>query len=356
MRVSAGAALNLALTLALAPLPPLAVAGCGGAGVPKAPMAEAAPAPGDAMLTAEGAPIALRRSLVADLYFWLRTKVLEGEAPREYAEAYAAMHDLRGELSGDPTAWEDLEVPLGTASRSAELVTIYGELPVRRDVGGRVVPLRAAAVRLASAMAAVEDTYRRGPYREHADDIARAARELTTRLVPHEAAILKAIETDLAVPGTDIPIVVTLVADAPYPGIFAADARGRVMASFVRVRGLDGGALIETVLHECLHAFDEMTVREKTTAMNALRSALAKRGIDEDDSNVEMAVNTVTFAEAASLVRRFVDPAHRPLGESGFYTLFPPAPAVVDAWSRHIEAGEPIDATADAIARAVTAP
>lgn len=334
-----------------------AAAGCGGAsGPPKAPVAEAAPAPGDAMLTAEGAPIALRRSVVADLYFWLRTKVLEGEAPREYAEAYAAMHDLRGELSGDPTAWEDLEVPLGTVGRSAELVAIYAELPARKDVGGRVVPLRAAAVRLASAMATVEDAFRRGPYREHADDIARAARELTTRLVPQEAAILKAIEVDLAVPGADIPLVITLVADAPYPGIFAADARGRVTASFVRVRGLDGGALVETVLHECLHAFDELTVREKTTAMNALRSALAGRGLDESDSNVEMAVNTVTFAEAASLVRRFVDPAHRPLGESGFYTLFPPAPAIVEAWSRHVEAGEPIETTADAIAKAVAAP
>jgi len=91
------------------------------------------------------------------------------------------------------------------------------------------------------------------------------------------------------------------------------------------------------------------------TAMNRLRSALARRGLDEEDSNVEMAVNTVTFAEAASLVRRFVDPAHRPLGESGFYTLYPPAPAIVDAWNKHL-AGASIDVTADAIAAAVAAP
>ena len=57
--------------------------------------------------------------------------------------------------------------------------------------------------------------------------------------------------------------------------------------------------------------------------MNALRHALAAHGLPDDDPNVEMAVNTVTFAEAASLVRRFVDPNHRPLGESGFCTLFP---------------------------------
>ena len=113
-------------------------------------------------------------------------------------------------------------------------------------------------------------------------------------------------------------------------------------------------ALVETVLHESLHALDEMTVRE-ATAMNALRAALAKRGIDADDSNAEMAINTVTFAEAASLVRRFVDPTHAPLGESGFYTLYAPAPAIVEAWTRHV-GGEGLESTADAIAKAVTAP
>ena len=331
------------------------VIGCApsSAGAPKAPMAEVDDAPKDAILSPEGTPIALRRSVVADEYFWLRTKVLEGEAPPAFAEAFAAMHDLRGDFSGDPTAWEDLEVPLGEVAHAEDLVAIYGELPEKKDVGGHTVQLRADALRLAHAMSAVEATYRKGPYRVHSDAIALAAKDLAARLVPNEAAILRAIEADMALPSGARPIVVTLVSDAPFPGIFAADARGRVMASFVRVRGLDGSALVETVLHESLHALDEMTVRE-STAMNTLRAALAQRGIDESNSNAEMAINTVTFAEAASLVRRFVDPKHRPLGESGFYTLYPPAPAIVEAWSRHV-GGEAMDATADAIAKAVTA-
>ena len=310
--------------------------------------------PGDALLTIEGTPIALRRSVVADEYFWLRIKVLEGEAPPAYAEAFNAMHELRADLAGDPTAYEDLEVPLGVVSHASELIAIYGELPERKDVGGRMVPFRADALRLALAMTAVEGTYKKGPYREHADAVAIAAKDLGAHLVPNEAAILKAIEQDMALPDGARAVVVTLVGDAPYPGIFAADARGRVMASFVRVRGLDGSSLAETVLHESLHALDEMTVRE-STALNTLRAALARRGIDESDSNAEMAINTVTFAEAASLVRRFVDPTHRPLGESGFYTLYPPAPAIVEAWMRHVD-GAGLDATADAIAKAVTAP
>ena len=52
----------------------------------------------------------------------------------------------------------------------------------------------------------------------------------------------------------------------------------------------------------------------------------------------------------------FVDPKYRPLGESGFYTLYGPAPAIVEAWSRHIDRGEALDSTADAIAKAVTGP
>ena len=60
----------------------------------------------------------------------------------------------------------------------------------------------------------------------------------------------------MGLPGVSRPIVITLVGDAPYPGIFAADARGRASASFVRVHGLDGGALCVAVLHESLHAID----------------------------------------------------------------------------------------------------
>jgi hypothetical protein len=322
---------------------------------PNAAVAEVDDAPADAILSPEGAPIALRRSVVADQYFWLRTKVLEGEAPPAFAAAFAAMHDLRGDLSGDPTAWEDLEVPLGEVSHASELVPIYEKLPEKKEVGAQTVQFRAGALRLARAMSALEAAYRKGPYRDHAGAIGVAVKDLQARLVPNERAILRAIEVEMGLESGARPIVITLVSEAPYPGIFAADQQGRVMASFVRVRGLDGSALVETVLHESLHALDEMTVRE-STAMNALRAALAKRGIDAEDTNAEMAINTVTSAEAASLVRRFVDPRHRALGESGFYTLYPPAPAIVAAWTRHVDQGEAMDATADAIARAVTAP
>jgi hypothetical protein len=324
--------------------------------VPRAPVVEIDDAPGDAILSPEGVPIALRRSIVADQYFWLRTKVLEGEAPPAFAASFAAMHDLRADLSADPTAWEDLEVPLGEVSSATELLAIYEKLPEKKDVGGVTVAFRADAVRLARAMATNESVYRKGPYRLHADAIGVAAADLAAHLLPREAEILRAIEADMALPGGARPITVTLVSDAPYPGIFAADQRGRVMASFVRVRGLDGSALVETVLHESLHALDEMSVRE-STAMNMLRAALAKRGIDAEDSNAEMAINTVTFAEAASLVHRFVDPKHRPLGESGFYMLYAPAPAIVEAWTRHVaHPGEALEETADSIAKAVTGP
>ncbi len=89
--------------------------------------------------------------------------------------------------------------------------------------------------------------------------------------------------------------------------------------------------------------------------MNMLRADLIRAGLDEKDSNIEMVVNTVTFAEAASLVQRFVDPTHKAMAELGFYAIYPPAPAVVKAWDRHI-AGESADQTAAAIAAAVTTP
>lgn len=329
--------------------------GCAPAGPPRAPIdLEVAAAPGEIALTPEGLPISFRQSVIADEYFWLRTKVLEGEAPPPFADAFAAMHDLRASLGGDPTAWEDLEVPLGEVKSGAELVEAYERLPDKKDVDGHVVALRAEALRLARAVVASEAAYRKGPYREHADAIARAAADLNARFVPHEAQIVGAIEADFGLPQGAPPIVITLVSDAPFPGAFAADQRGRVIATFVRVRGLEGSALAETVLHECLNAFDQVTVREPT-GLNALRAALAARGVDADDASAEMAMSTVMFVEAASLVRRFVDPGHTPLGESGWYTLYAPAPAIAQAWTRHVE-GEALAATADAIVKAVTSP
>lgn len=337
------------MRLALAAVLALAFVGCAGR-----PPASPRPEPPDVVeVTPDGAPIVLRRSIVADQYFWLRAKALEGEAPAPFAEALAAMRELRADLEPDPTAWEDLEVPLGSVRHARELTEAYAALPPMIDVDGAPVPLRARALRLARALEATEAAYKAGPFREHEAELARAASELSARLVPRLGAIFGSVETELSVPALS-PVVVTLVADAPFSGGFAADARGHASASFVRVGRLDAGALCETVLHETLHAMDELTVRFPTV-LNMLRAALTRRGVDASDPNLEMAMNTVTFAEAASLVRRHVDPAHRPLGEGGFYALYPAAPAIVEAWERHV-GGQGLDETSDAIARAVTSP
>lgn len=339
------------LGLALVVVVVATLSGCAQAKPPEAPLDEHDAEP----LTPETSPIGLRRSVVADEYFWLRAKALEGEAPAPFKDALLAMRELRGDLAPDPTSWEDLEVPLGTVRRASDLTTVYSELPMVRDVGGRPVALRARALRLSKAIEATEAAFRAGPFREHDAEIQRAAKELGARLLPNIETILRALEKDMSLPGVTRPIVVTLVGDAPYPGIFAADARGRASASFVRVHGLDASALCETILHEALHAIDELTVRSPSTAMNVLRKNLAAKQMGDDDPNVEMAVNTVTFSEAASLVKRYVDPNHRPLGESGFYNLYPPAREVVDAWSKRID-GAPLDETMEAIAKAVSAP
>ena len=78
------------------------LAGCGAGAPPRAPSER-----GDRLITVAGTPIALRSSMVADEYFWLRTKVLEGDSPPAFAEAFNAMHELRGDLAGDATAYED---------------------------------------------------------------------------------------------------------------------------------------------------------------------------------------------------------------------------------------------------------
>ncbi len=308
----------------------------------------------EAPLTPDTLPIGLRRSLVADEYFWLKAMTLESSVPRAFREALEAMRELHDELAPDATAWEDLDVPLGTVRRASELRLVYARLPVTREIGGKSVPIRAHAMRLARELEATEEAYRVGPYVGHEVEIQRAAKELNAQLLPRIDEVMRTVAVDLALSGLSRPIVVTLVADAPYSGAFAADARGLATASFVRVGGLSGSALCESVLHEALHAIDELTVRS-STAMNELRATFEKRGFELSDPAVEMAINTVMFAEAASLVRRFVNPAHVPLGEGGFYAWFSPAPRITKAWAAHLQ-GASLEVTADEIAAAVSEP
>jgi hypothetical protein len=310
-------------------------------------------APDVAMLSSEGAALRLRRSAVADQWFWLRAKVVEGDVPIGFERARVAMQDLRAALTSDTSSWEDVEIPLGSVRSGAELVDALQKLPGDRLASETRVPFRTAALQAARELQDTEALFRAGPYRAHVQAIDGAARELTALVGPRNAELARALKDDMGTSAALPPIVLTLVAEAPYAAAFAADDLGHTSAVFVRVRGLSGTALLETALAEAIHAADELSVRDEGTSMNDLRAALARRGLDAGESDVGMVVNTLMFAEAASLVRRFVDPNHRPLGESGFYELYPPARAIVDAWERHL-AGTPLDATAEAIARAVS--
>lgn len=293
-------------------------------------------------LTKSDAPIVLRQSVVADQWFWLRSKVLEGEPDPAFREALDAMRSLKDDLGADASAWEDLELPLGTCSNATELATRFESLGA----------FKVQALRVAKAMAATEQAFFRGPFEQHRPKIQAAARELQERFIAKEQQIVAALKSDMQLPNVGETMTVTLVGEAPYPTAFAADERGHESASFVRVGILSSEDLAETILAESVHAYDEITVRAPT-AMNTLRASLVRAGLDETDSNIEMVVNTVTFAEAASLVQRFVAPQHKAMAENGFYAIYPPAPTIAAAWNRHV-GGESIDATAATIAEAVT--
>ena len=264
------------------------------------------------------------------------------------------MRDLRAELGSDPGAWEDLEIALGDAGKAADLLVVYAALPEQKKIDERTVALRDKAVLLAKAMRDSEGAFVAGPYRDHVEDIMRAGRELTKLFSAREAEVVSAMTADLGLSGGARPLTVTLVEDAPYPGAFAADDEGHAATAFLRVRGLSGADLVEALLMEVVHALDELTVRSPS-AMNKLRAALAQNGIDESDSNAEMIIQAVMFAESASLVRRFVDPAHHALAEKGFYVAYPPGAAVATAWEKYV-AGETLEKTVEAIVHAVSAP
>ena len=102
------ASLSLALALALAAA--VTLSGCAGASPPAAPVDDVADV---VPLAPDTSPIGLRRSVVADQYFWLRAKVLEGEgagAVRRRARRDA--RSARG-AGGRSDRVEDLDVRSG---------------------------------------------------------------------------------------------------------------------------------------------------------------------------------------------------------------------------------------------------
>lgn len=313
------------------------------------------PPPDVGPLTPADAPIALMKSAVATQWFWLRAKTLEGGAPPGFEEATATMRELKDTIGPDTIVWEDLEGAVLGVATAHDLPSAVGALPTLEDDPSRVTLLRLAGLRAARSVAATEGHYRRTVYGEHAQEVTRAAATLAALLLPRAGSALTAMRDDLGAPWPDVPVVLTLVYDAPFRGSDAPKTAPRALGRFLRVRGVTGPALVESAITEILLGFDEQAQPDDTSALQKLRAALVRRGLAHGDPAIELATHALAASEARALVARLLPKETEPSTEPPSCALYPPACVIDEVWQRRTMDRTPVDATVEVLADAVAA-
>lgn len=225
------------------------------------------------------------------------------------------------------------------------------KLPESIERAGQTIPVRDLALPLARRLAAMA---KENP----ADLSAQALRSLDSRKQAIETAFKKyptlvasaVASLEISNPTATVPVVIVSAMPSPGAATFR-DSQGRSV-SVIGAGSLEGSDLIETVLHELLHAVDAMSSKDQT-GLNRLRGALTDAGVAA--RTAADCVHAVIFAQAAASVRRVADSAHTPVGArpSGPYSrMSKPAQDAVAIWTAHCNGT--ID-TPTAIARIVAA-
>ena len=290
-----------------------------------------------AILLTQGAPpvtLDVQIRPFVDLYFSQRASPVAGEATPSVAVQLAlSMVDAAA---------------VGCESADAFLRACES-LPESVERAGQTIPVRDLALPLARRLVSM--------LKENPQDLSTLAhRSLDPKRQTIDAAFKKyprlvasALESlEIANPASTVPVVIVSTMPAPGAATYR-DANGRAV-SVVGTGSLDGSDLVETVLHESLHAVDAMSSKD-VTALNKLRTALTDAGVAP--RTAADCVHAVIFAQAAATVRRVVDPAHVPVGAKpgGAYgRMSKPAQESVAIWTAHCDGT--ID-TSTAVARIV---
>src|SRR5262245_45528322 len=160
---------------------PLALALLGSAPVPRPLPQEKAPT-----------RIEFHESAAVDLYFHVRAVAGSGQAsPIEaLAPAVAAAKELHGVLAGDPLAYGPIEGLLPGTEHAADIAAAFARAPETIDLrGGKRVPLRAGAQKLAAALVQAEPAFGE-LWKEHEERTSAALESWKARVAPKERELL----------------------------------------------------------------------------------------------------------------------------------------------------------------------
>lgn len=282
--------------------------------------------------------VELRVNPLMDLHYWVRKLAGEsGELPA-LAGLPGAVDATRraGSSLGDSGRWGVLVGPFTEATTVEQLARVASEVPetlTTRD--GRTIPFRQALASLAAAYRPLEKTFLSEIWPRHRELAGRAAATLREELFPKASAVYADISRHLVVPEPRTPLPVYLVAAAPFPGAFTMRSQEGSF-SVVALEGEPDSQWVEIVVHETIHALDDRAGEGSVLA--DLRRRL-RQVPDATPRDVHDFVHTLMFVQAASTVRRILDPAHEDYGDvNGYYARVPrAATVVVPAWRDYLD-------------------
>lgn len=305
----------------------------------------------------------LQSNSLVDLHFYVRS--LNENSPTTISPPYlsavaAAARSCEEQLQG-VTNWAILEAQLSTLETATAFVELSHNLPQEMTTRrGDRIPIRAAALPYAEALAAVEPQFLTQTWPAHRNAIERARQTWQTLVGEKESDCLADIRRAFGMRDSALQIPIYLVMLAPRPHAVTLRRRGGP-ACFVSCTEFQGTQFVEAVLHEAIHALETVT-DDPDQVLSRLRARL----VGADPQVLRDLPHTLMFAQAAATVSKRIDPKHIPYGESSSYyrRVAPVGEPAAAIWKAHLGGDKSLSETLDtlttlgrsAVSRTSTAP
>jgi hypothetical protein len=326
-----------------------------------------------------------------DLHFYVRSLAASKEPRAEIAEvkgladAVEAARALDVEL-GSPIAWGYVEGLIGECSTAKEGTLALAKTRETVEMpGGKLVALRAGALKLGAALEKAEPAFLEKVWPAHQKAIEEASTRIEKGFDGKEKECLADVAKHLGLPSPRRAIPVRLVYEAPFPGAVTHRKLGGGGVCFVSVKDVEGTLLLESVLHEATHALDVLArpapgeTREsddplgkgtkkrdadeddeedaESSVLDLLRARLEKAGFTRRDREWRDVPHTLMFVQAGETIRRLVDPKHVHYGIVAKYydKMKPIADVELAAWTAYLDGKTTREEAVEKILGSVTA-